>query len=741
MNNTLQLKGTFTQAPNNSKGGGAKLPAKTSVNLEKLNKLLNDLNRLYNYWVENTILPGALISVYYNKVAAKSNRIKGLLDSTSIVGARFYDETIEPKHIITHFVRLEAILAAINNIIESISIMEKYFDGEVSSVDFDNKILNNPKNIDKIFHKIKNQTITKTLFKQIIVDAYYVDKFDILIDTSNLKDNSIITIFDTNTSTIDLMNKIGINIDNSRIMDKTTLFLFPSEIELLKANAGYLISMAVSDLSELVQTDFNFENKNPLSISRPQNEPTIGVIDTLFDEHVYFSEWVKMTNFIHKDIPIADCDYQHGTAVTSIIVDGPSLNPDLDDGCGRFKVRHFAVTTNNKFSSFGILKKIETIVKTNLDIKVWNLSLGSKLEINPHFISPEAAILDKIQIENDVIFIIAGTNKDAEDKLPKSIGAPADSINSIVVNSVTRNNTPTSYTRIGPVLSFFTKPDIAYYGGDTNSKIRVCTNRGIEFVQGTSFAAPWIARKISYLIDVLGFNREEAKALLIHSATKWDKQTINPIFVGHGVVPKNIEQIVNSPENEIQFIISGISQDYNTYNYNIPVPVHNEHYPFIAKATLCYFPSCSRNQGVDYTNTELDIHFGRIDKNEIKPINNNYQDVKGHYTPEEDARKNFRKWDNVKHLREVFTERVKPRKAYETGLWGVSLKTKERLTQKYGLNLKFSIVITLRELEGINRINEFINLCQIRGWLVQSIDIKNRINIHQISEQEIRFED
>ena len=306
MNNTLQLKGNFTQAPNNSKGGGAKLPSNSTVNVYKLEKLLNDLNRLHNYWKENTILQGALVSVYYNKVAAKSNRLKSLFDSSSIVGARFYDEKISPKHIITHFVPIDAIEKSINNLINCITILKEQFNGEVSSIDFDNKVKDNPKNIDKIFRK--KQILVKTIFKQIIVDAYYVDKFDILEDTTGIKDNSIITIFDTKTNIIDLMDKIGIKIDNSRILDKTTIFLFPSEIELLKASAGYLISMAVSDLSELVKSDFNFINENPLSISHPNNEPTIGVIDTLFDKNVYFSEWVEVTNLIHKDIEISDND-------------------------------------------------------------------------------------------------------------------------------------------------------------------------------------------------------------------------------------------------------------------------------------------------------------------------------------------------------------------------------------------------------------------------------------------------
>ena len=71
----------------------------------------------------------------------------------------------------------------------------------------------------------------------------------------------------------------------------------------------------------------------------------------------------------------------------------------------------------------------------NRDIKVWNLSLGSAMEIDPNFISPEAAELDKIQYEYDVIFVVAGTNKKKDSDIDK-IGAPADSLNSLVVNAV-----------------------------------------------------------------------------------------------------------------------------------------------------------------------------------------------------------------------------------------------------------------------------------------------------------------
>lgn len=736
MNKTLQLKGAFEQRKNTGGGGAPNLPKGKTINSKKLKQLLNDLNRLYEFWSNEKILSGALINVYYNKIAAKSNRVQGLLTNGSIVGAKFYDDQ-SPKHVITHFISLNELRQAIKNLDISINILEQQFNGQISH-----------EQIKKINSKDPNEKIIincppkfKTIFLKILVDAYYVERFDVSSDVDELKTDSIITIYKTGEDTISLMNKLGIRVDNNRIIDNTTLYLYPDELNILKIKAPYLISMAVSDISTLTKSDFDFVDNTVLSIPFPNNEPTIGVIDTGFSNEVYFSDWVETTNLLPKEIDLTPNDYLHGTAVTSLIVDGPSLNPDLDDGCGRFKVKHFTVAAGDRFSSFSILKNIERIIASNPDVKVWNLSLGAKFEINPNFISPEAAILDKIQCKYDVVFVIAGTNK--SDKEPfKMIGAPADSINSIVVNSVTHNGKPTTYTRTGPVLSFFIKPDIAYYGGDNDKKIKVYTNRGIEYVQGTSFAAPWIARKMCYLISILGLSREEAKALLIHSTTTWEKQKLDPYKIGHGVVPKRIEDVVNTPNDEIQFIISGISEEYDTYNYRIPVPIHQNKHPFIAKATLCYFPHCNRSQGVDYTNTELDIQFGRIKDNGIKSIDNNYQDRKGHYTWEKDARMNYRKWDNVKHIREIVKSRNIPRDVYSSkGLWGISLKTKNRLNSEDGKNLKFSIVVTLKELNGVNRIEDFIRNCLLNEWFVNKIDIENRVDIHNIAEEDIHFEE
>ena len=241
-----------------------------------------------------------------------------------------------------------------------------------------------------------------------------------------------------------------------------------------------------------------------------------------------------------------------------------------------------------------------------------------------------------------------------------------------------------------------------------------------------------------------------AKALIIDSAAGWSNEKYSPQKIGYGVVPKHINQIIETPDDEIKFMINGITLDYNTFAYNIPVPEDKEKFPFVAKATLCYFPKCSRNQGVDYTNTELDIHFGTLKKKkngkiEINSINKNKQSEDERIILYEgQARKEYRKWDNVKLLRdELLTptgKKKQPKLNNSNGLWGLSVKTKERLNEKDGYNMRFGVIVTLKEINGVNRIKDFIQLCQFNGWIVNKLDVENQINIYHIAEEEVVFD-
>ena len=457
MNEILQLKGSFEYEKNRSMGA-ANLPKNKSVTVEHLINLKNDLMNVQKFWQNEKLQINPLVSVYYNTVVAKSNRIKGMLESTSkknndtIVGAKFTDEN-NPKHIITHCLESYKLEAAIENLSNVIYAVQNYFDNVISHDTI--KDINSNK-YKKLFEDKTKISVSRTRFINTILDAYYVEKFGLDRDVSDMDETAIVTIYDTGTKTSEIMKQLDINFLDVRNIDETTLLLRPDQYRILISKAPYLISMAVTDISKLEKDSFYDCEDIVTSIPHPVNEPTIGVIDTMFDETTYFSEWVEFKNMV-DGINFESSDYDHGTMVSSIIVDGPNINKELDDGCGRFKVRHFGVAKSGSFSSFAVMRAIKEIVESNRDIKVWNLSLGSALEINSNFISPEAAILDKIQYENDVIFVVAGTNKTSRFNA-KKIGAPADSINSLVVNSVDFNGEPADYTREGLVLSFFNKP-------------------------------------------------------------------------------------------------------------------------------------------------------------------------------------------------------------------------------------------------------------------------------------------
>ena len=607
MNNILQLKGQFEYHNGKSGGGMRNIPVKGIVESQHLIDLISDLRSLQTYWREHTLIKGALVSVYYTSVVAKSNRIHSLLcrgasdPNVSIRGAKFAGEEPHIQHVFTYYVDLDIIAETIARLTATKEIVEHDYNGKISHEDI--KALNSG-------HKqYKYQALlSKTNFVNVVVDAFYVQKFSVDFSEIDINEESIITLYRTSVKTEELFRAIGIDYLNAKQIDENTILLQPDEIAHLKESAPYLIAMKVRDLREIPSEESIACDPRIAQIPAPKNEPIIGVIDTPFSKDVYFKDWVSYENMLGDGIELDARDYSHGTEVTSIIVDGPTINPTLDDGCGRFRVKHFGVAKKGRFSSFTILRSIRKAVSQNRDIKVWNLSLGSILPIKKNFISPEAAELDKIQSEFDVIFVIAGTNGDP-DQRPIPIGAPADSLNSLVVNSVTLEGNPASYHRIGPVLSFFHKPDVSYYGGDIGQPMHVCTPTGEGFVKGTSFSAPWITRKMAYLICKLGFSREVAKALIIDAAAGWNRQDSASCSIGYGVVPQRIEDIVKTQDDEIRFVMTGITDAYETYTYKIPVPIYKDKQPFYARATLCYFPKCMRDQGVDYTSTEMDIHF------------------------------------------------------------------------------------------------------------------------------------
>ena len=750
MNPILQVKLRFANENNPQRSMGRNLRTNAETTVEKIDTLLESLRTVLRFY-RNTpkYLEKILVDANYNDIIAKSNRMQELLKPSgksindTIVGARFSDAPAgEENHIITHYMDVSTVQNAIDMLEAAKRFLNERLDGKATAENFnDNKAI-----------KYDGYGIAKTRLRNIIIDCSVIDSFAVphIVGVEE-KDSFLITFYKTELSVSALFEKLNIDDYTYRysFYGDNTISATRDLFDILNERVPYMISMISGDLAKITPTEVTGENeKEYVNIPDPIAEPTIGVIDTFFDEDVYFNKWVENTDFlddIERMMLKGNEIREHGTEVTSIIVDGPRLNPWLDDGCGRFRVRHFGVC-EDRITTAKLIRKIRTIVDQNPDIHVWNLSLGTDEEISRNFISYDSAILDEIQAQKNVLFVVSGTN-DNRNQHPDvlRIGSPADSLNAVVVNSVRRNGQPASYSRKGNVLSFFNKPDVSYYGGDYDERIKAYSPyTGEEDVYGTSFAAPWISRKLCYLIDVMGLPREIAKALIIDSAAGWEYKLStykNQEILGYGIVPIKIEKVLSTDSEEIKFVVYGTSESYKTTNYAIPVPRDkDDKYPYIARAALCYFPECTRAQGVDYTNRELSLNFGRIKANgSIDDINENNQDEVGAHVDERKSRREFRKWENTKFISKILKNN-KPIKSYDERLWGLEITSKERLSSRVGRNLNFGAVITLREVNGVNRINDFIRACTLRGWIVNEIDIQNRIEVYNNNQEEIIFE-
>ncbi len=754
MNNLLEVKIRYNHGKRDGGPIVVNLRKNGETDVEKIEQLQENLRAIVRYYESNPkYLKGYLIDVNYNDIIAKSKRISELLRPSGkqtndvVVGARFSDASEgQENHIITYYVDEKTVNKTLEKLEETKRFLIEKLGGRAVPENF-NESKEKKNDLDYGGYS------SKSGIRNMIVDCSVVESMSVPNVTADTnKESFLLTFFQTECSLSEMLEKL--KIDRYQypyaFYGKDTISVNRDLYQTLQDRVPYMISMISSDLSQVTLEAFDkSKQKYERDIPKPSNEPTIGVIDNLFDEGVYFSDWVENTDYLDEFESIGgrDVSRDHGTEVTSIIVDGPSLNPWLDDGCGRFKVRHFGVCVD-RISVPRLVNKIKKIINENPDIHVWNLSLGTDDEVSKNFISYDGSALDELQASKNIIFVVSGTNDNRNNKEGMlRVGSPADSLNAVVVNSVKRNGQPASYTRKGAILSFFNKPDVSYYGGDyeESERIRACSSKDIEEVYGTSFAAPWIARKLSFLIDVMGFPREIAKALVIDSAAGWEFKTSTykiQNWVGYGIVPIKISDVMESENREIRFVLYGTANSYITSNYSIPVPRDADNkYPFIARAILCYFPQCSRVQGVDYTSRELSLKFGRVNgKGEIDDINENIQDEAGHAVDERKSRKDFRKWENTKFISKVL-KKNKALKSYDERLWGISIISKERLTTSMTSNLNFGVVVTLREIDGVNRIQDFITACTLRGWIVNEINLENRLTLYNKNQEEITFEE
>ena len=240
MNSILQLKGQFQSNKNPNGFGPSNIPVGQSVDATHLQALKGQLYNILKYWEKNNVIKGALVSVYYNHVVAKSNRIKGLLcigsadPNDAIRGSRFYGED-GIQHVFTYYVKLDVLRESIRRLDICIEIINEKYCGRITYNDL------HQLNENEVHYA--HPILAKSNFIKVVVDGYYVNKFSIDQDVEITTEDTIVTIYKTDVKTTELLQSIGIDVIGARLIDVPPP---PPAINILlfKLLPLYLISVA-----------------------------------------------------------------------------------------------------------------------------------------------------------------------------------------------------------------------------------------------------------------------------------------------------------------------------------------------------------------------------------------------------------------------------------------------------------------------------------------------------------------
>lgn len=387
--------------------------------------------------------------------------------------------------------------------------------------------------------------------------------------------------------------------------------------------------------------------------------PIVGVIDSGISDAL--ADWVvDRFDYLAEE----DCETGHGTRVGGLLAQGEQLN---DGGLGieptscriydapLYPKAPFLQVYPKGFTDF--VEEIEQAVieaKDAHNVRIFNLSINAKLEVEPHRYSIYAARLDEIADRHGVVFVNSAGNLTPQEARapwqekpgevvkyfanrtqPDTIMKPAESVRSISVGALNPpgtshlNDAPTTYTRRGPGLQVGVKPDLAMYGG---AGVGTGENSGLKSVDadgnlvdliGTSYAAPLVTRTLAGLDTATrgSLSTEALKAMLLHTAQapypltrRGVKGRLDRQFAGFGR-PISSNSMLETDDHEITLVfqsrltVGERRPAILRFPFNWPsslVDSTNGACSGSAKLTLVYSPPLDPAFGAEFVRVNLD---------------------------------------------------------------------------------------------------------------------------------------
>lgn len=535
------------------------------------------------------------------------------------------------------------------------------------------------------------------------------------------------------------------------------------------------------------------ETDEILSVKKPDpnfDYPIVGILDSGIARNEFLTPW--LIDKKHSSYPDDYIDNNHGTFVSGILLYGDELEKKTIsglEGCKLFDATVMPDTKKESISEDELIENVREAIKENSEIKIWNMSLGTRQEADKYNFSHSGQALDNIQETYGVIICkSAGNCTKFLTGNPKSrIARSADSVHSLVVGSIAHKKTtndlvevnhPSPFSRIGKGPSNIIKPELVSYGGNAGVHNGNLTRTGVNSIRpdgrlvsdiGTSFSTP----RVSALLASLSMNVKEAfnplllKSLAIHSAKYPEGLEISMseriTNMGFGL-PSPVNEVVYNDEYEISLILQDtlIKGEYmEILEFPFPQSLIDEDGYFFGKISMTLVGSpILKNQGSEYCQSDLDVKFGTYDN--IKERDTNQQTILNEFGPDGtqniflngDYKASYKKNNSDDYATERvlinYGKKYHPVKKYSVDLDGLTPANKENKlkgTKKWFLRVRgiyrdfteeiaiqddeelsqsYNLILTIKDPTRQNKIYNEVSQLLSEGNFVHS-----NINLHE----------
>lgn len=454
-------------------------------------------------------------------------------------------------------------------------------------------------------------------------------------------------------------------------------------------------------------------------ISSPEGDddyPIVAIVDNGLSP--IYSEWLVDS---WDNIPESMRDENHGSFIAGLLINGSVWNPTIckeKDGC---KVIDLCLLPKDSYFdrvyTYGIesfIDELENAVSDTVassNVRVFNMSMNIPVtRLNTDY-SPLAQALDRIAVDNDIIFVISAGNLDpvrpewssvSEDNVLVISGrkddivyCPAESIRNISVGALNSDGDGlASYSCKGKGSTFGVKPEFVHKGG--NGVYDSVKGYGLYSVNkdgfiysscGTSFAAPLVAKTMAVVEKAIAghISRESLIALMVHSAETPDAfqskeyKNILEELIGYGM-PLQAEDILNGDEHSITLVFAGRIRNRKKLSFQFAWPtslIKNNKCTGSVKVTLVSTPEIDYRFGDEMLRENVSVALRKIDKEGKKQgvLNPMYKDDKpsGSHMYEWQLIDSEQKWSPIKVYEKSF-----PRGTENTGSWFLEVEYQSR---------------------------------------------------------------